>query len=183
MDIGLKFNFDESVLVEACVNQERWAQQHLYEAHYSQMMAVCLRYASSKEEALDILHDGFLKVFRYIHKYTPVNSLGAWIRTIMVNTCIDHFRKQKKRHTESLEDTHFIYDDQPNPISQMSEQDVLKAVQSLPPTYRAVFNMYVIEGYSHKEIGELLEINESTSRSNLVKARGKLQDIIRSLNL
>jgi RNA polymerase sigma-70 factor (ECF subfamily) len=178
MDIALPLKNNEKGLIQACVRRERWAQKVLYEEYYSRMMGVCLRYATDEEEALDILHEGFIKVFRHISKYKPGTSLSAWIRRIMVNTAIDYFRKNSRRRTEDMDEAYDISTNDPDAISRCTEQEILKAIQELTPAYRAVFNLYVIEGYAHKEIAELLDITESTSRSNLVKARSKLKEIL-----
>jgi RNA polymerase sigma factor (sigma-70 family) len=176
MDFTLSLEQAEQDLIAACARGERWAQQRIYEDYYGSMMPVCLRYASNHDEALDMLHEGFMKVFSKITKYQPGTSLGAWIRTLMVNSCIDAYRKNARRRTEDLDNLHNISYDEPDALSNISEQEILAAVQSLSAAYRAVFNLYVVEGYSHKEIGDALQITESTSRSNLVKARMKLKE-------
>lgn len=178
MDFVLPFNYSEKEFIEACVRNERWAQKQLYEEYYSQMMGVCLRYGRNEHDALDILQEGFIKVFRNITKYQPGTTLTAWIRRIMVNTAIDYYRKNIRRRTEDLDTAYELKSMDADAISQCSEKEILEAVQQLTPAYRVVFNLYVIEGYSHKEIAELMEITESTSRSNLVKSRMKLRAII-----
>jgi len=178
MDFVLPFEYSEKEFIDACVRNERWAQKRLYEEHYSQMMGVCLRYARNEHDALDILQEGFIKVFRNITKYQPGTTLAAWIRRIMVNTAIDYYRKNIRRRTEDLDTASELKSMDADAISQCSEKEILEAVQQLTPAYRVVFNLYVIEGYSHKEIAELMEITESTSRSNLVKSRMKLRAII-----
>lgn len=176
MDFALQLQTDEFTLVHAVARQERWAQQKLYEEFYGRMMGVCLRYAGSENEALDLLHEGFIKVFQNITKYKPGTSLAAWIRTIMVNNCIDFYRKAIRRRTSDIDKAWNISSDEPDAASKFTEKEILLAVRTLSPAYRAVFNLYVIEGYSHKEIADQLDINESTSRSNLVKARTRLQE-------
>ena len=178
MDLVLGLEHQERDLVQACIARERWAQQKLYEDNYGKMMGVCLRYANNDEDALDILHEGFIKVFKHIGSYQPGTALSAWIRRIMVNTAIDYYRKVTRRRTEDIETAYDLSADEADAISQCSEKDILNAIKKLTPAYRAVFNLYVIEGYSHREIGEKLDITESTSRSNLVKARLKLQAIL-----
>jgi RNA polymerase sigma-70 factor (ECF subfamily) len=178
MDLTLQFQRNESDFIEACVRQERWAQQELYETYYGQLMGICLRYAIDEHEALDILHEGFLKIFRYIGKYEPGTSLQAWLRRIMINTAIDHFRKNSRRRTDDLTELRNVVSPQPGAISQMSEKEILDAIRELSPVYKMVFNMYVIEGFSHREISEKLGITESSSRSNLVKARSRLKQIL-----
>ncbi|MEM9821739.1 MAG: RNA polymerase sigma factor [Bacteroidota bacterium] len=178
MDIALQFQREEQNLITACIRRERWAQKRLYEDHYSKMMGVCLRYANNREDALDILHEGFIKVFKNIGKYQPGTSLPAWIRRIMVNTSIDFYRKSIRRRTEDIEQAYHVSSSDEDAVSKCTEKEILAAVQTLSPAYRAVFNLYIIEGYSHKEIAEKLGITESTSRSNLVKARLKLKAIL-----
>ncbi|MEM8906838.1 MAG: sigma-70 family RNA polymerase sigma factor [Bacteroidota bacterium] len=178
MDIALQFQREEQNLITACIKRERWAQKQLYEAHYSKMMGVCLRYSNNREDALDILHEGFIKVFKNISKYQPGTSLAAWIRRIMVNTSIDFYRKSIRRRTEDIEQAYHISSSDEDAVSKCTEKEILAAVQTLSPAYRAVFNLYIIEGYSHKEIAAQLGITESTSRSNLVKARLKLKAIL-----
>jgi len=180
MEIALPFNLEERDLIQACVRKERWAQKVLYEEFYSMMMGVCLRYSNNDEDALDILHEGFIKVFKNVSKYQAGTSLTAWIRRIMVNTAIDYYRRSIRRRTEDIEEAYDLRSHSADAVSQCSEKEILDAVQSLSPAYRAVFNLYVIEGHSHREIADLLEITESTSRSNLVKARLKLKEILSS---
>jgi RNA polymerase sigma factor (sigma-70 family) len=180
MDISLPFGYEEQDFIKACVRRETWAQKLIYEEFYGSMMALCLRYAGNEEDAMDILHEGFIKVFRNIHKYQPDTSLPAWIRRIMVNTAIDFYRKTVRRRTDDLEAAFDLSSDEADAVSQCSEKQILEAIQMLSPVYRAVFNLFVLEGYSHREIGELLSITESTSRSNLVKARLKLKEILTS---
>ena len=179
MDLALRLEHEERDLVQACIARERWAQQKLYEEYYGKMMGVCLRYANSEDDALDILHEGYIKVFKHIGSYQPGTALSAWIRRIMVNTAIDYYRKVTRRRTEDIETAYDLSGDEADAISQCSEKDILKAITQLTPAYRTVFNLYVIEGYSHKEIADKLEITESTSRSNLVKARLKLQALLK----
>lgn len=176
MDFALPLENAEHNLISALARQERWAQQQLYEQYYGRMMGVCLRYAGSRDEALDLLHEGFIKVFQNITRYKAGTSLPAWIRTIMVNTCIDYYRRTIRRRTEDIAEANYLSNDDPDALSHLTEQEILAAVQELSPAYRAVFNLYVVEGYSHKEIGDALQITESTSRSNLVKARIKLKE-------
>jgi RNA polymerase sigma-70 factor (ECF subfamily) len=180
MDISLEILKQEEDFIKACVAKEKWALKIVYEQHYSSMMLVCRRYSNNDEDALDILHDGFIKVFRYMEKYQPGTSIQAWIRRIMVNTSIDYYRKESRRRTENIDNAYDLSSNLPDVVSLMSANEILDSLRLLSPAYRAVFNLYVMEGYSHREIAEQLNITESTSRSNLVKARGKLKNIILS---
>jgi RNA polymerase sigma-70 factor (ECF subfamily) len=181
VDLGMDFvlkHGSESDLINACINKERWAQRVLYEEFYPSMMAVCLRYSNNRDDALDILHDGFIKVFRHISKYKPGTSLNAWIKRVMINTAIDFYRKNVRRRTEDLDQVYDLSNNDPSIISVLNAKDIILCLNTLSPSYRAVFNLYVIEGFSHKEISEKLNISESTSRSNLVKARSKMRDLL-----
>ncbi len=182
MDFALPFGYEEKDIISACIQRERWAQKLLYEEHYPKMMGVCLRYASNEDEALDILHEGFIKVFKNLYRYHLGTSLSSWIRRIMVNTAIDHYRKMVRQRTEDIETAYSLSISDADALSQLTEKEILQTVQELSPAYRAVFNLYVLEGFSHKEIAEMLDITESTSRSNLVKARIKLQDALIARN-
>lgn len=178
MSITISLENREKGFIEACIARERWAQKRLYEENYSLLMGVCLRYASNQDDAMDILHEGFIKILNNIHKYQPGTSLVAWMRRIMVNTAIDFYRMQLRRRTDDLETAYSVQSNDPDALSQLTVQEIIKCIQQLSPAYRSVFNLYVVEGFSHKEIAEMLEITESTSRSNLVKARSKLKDLL-----
>ena len=178
MDYSIALRDDEAEFVRALVRGERAAQRVLYETHYGPLMAICQRYAGSEDEAMDLLHESFIKIFGKIGRYQQGTALLAWMRRITVNTAIDHYRRSVRRRTEDIDQAYHLSSDAPDVISQHSTREILLAVQGLPPTYRTIFNLYVVEGYSHREIGEQLGITESTSRSNLVKARGKLQKVL-----
>lgn len=178
MDLTFNIQQSETEFILACINNENWAQRKLYEDNYSVMYPVCLRYATDEDEALDILHEGFIKVFRYISKYQVGTSLTAWIKRIMINTAIDFYRKKSRRRVEDIDNARTVFSKDPDVISLISADEIIEALQKLSPAYRSVFNLYIIEGYSHKEVAELLNISESTSRSNLVKARHKLRILL-----
>ncbi|RMG64238.1 MAG: sigma-70 family RNA polymerase sigma factor [Bacteroidetes bacterium] len=171
-------DYHEDEIVAGCLQGGRKYQKMLYERFYGSMMVVCMRYTNNREEARDVLHEGFMKVFRNLKKFTPGTNLGAWIRRIMINTAIDHYRKTAKR-PNLVEINHAVHEvDAHDVVADLSAEEILAMVQKLSPAYRMVFNLYVIEGYSHKEVGELLGISEGTSKSNLAKARAKLQNMI-----
>jgi RNA polymerase sigma-70 factor (ECF subfamily) len=172
---------NEASLITACINEERWAQKELYEKFFGKMMGVCLRYSNNGEDAKDILNEGFVKVFRYLHRYKVGTSLNGWVRRIMINTSIDFYRKSIRHRTEDLDYAVNTKSTNEDPISNYSAKEILALIQKLPPSYRAVFNLYAIEGYSHREVGQQLGISESTSRSNLVKARSKLKVMLKKL--
>lgn len=174
--IGISIREDD--FIKACIDKDASALKILYEEHYSIMHPLCLRYANNTEDAMDILHDGFIKVFKNIDKYQVGTSLCAWIKRIMINTAIDYYRRESRRRCADIDEVNHLYYDEADIVSKLSTEELLGALQTLSPGYRSVFNLYVIEGYSHKELADILNITESTSRSNLVKARSKLKEII-----
>ncbi len=178
MSLSISLEQQERDFIAACVAKERWAQKRLYEDNYTVLLGVCLRYANNQEDAMDILHEGFIKILTNIGKYQPGTSLIAWMRRIVVNTAIDYYRMQTRRRTEDLDNARDIQTYEPDALSRMTVQEIIRCIQQLSPAYRSVFNLYVVEGYSHREIADMLDITESTSRSNLVKARSKLKELL-----
>jgi RNA polymerase sigma-70 factor (ECF subfamily) len=174
---------DEKELIKACIDEKKSAQKYLYDRFSSTMYFVCLRYARHELEAQDILQDGFIKVFDHIAQFKFQGSLEGWIKRIMINTALNHRRKASFKNEQiGLED----YQDKvvnSKAISNMSEKELLDAIQQMPDGYRVVFNLYVVEGYSHKEIGEMLKITESTSRSQLAKSRKWMQKLLNYLKI
>jgi RNA polymerase sigma-70 factor (ECF subfamily) len=174
---------DESKLLAACQAGKSKEQEKLYQKYYGKMMSICLRYAKDQDEAKDILQEGFVKVFSNIKTFKGEGSLEGWIKRIMVNTAINHYHKNKKYVISNTETEIPDVGEQPDfdeeAIKQLSYEDILELIRSLTPAYQTVFSLYVIEGYSHKEIANLLQINEGTSKSNLAKARIKLQKMLK----
>ncbi len=165
----------EEDLIKGCLKEDRECQKELYQRFSGKMMAVCLRYAGNRMEAEDILQEGFIKVFDHIGKFKREGSLEGWIRRIMVNTSINKIRSNKVRFEElGNESDEFLHHDK-NIIDKMSEKDILNLVSQMPSGYRYVFNMYAIEGLSHKEIAANLGIEEASSRSQYAKAKKYLQ--------
>ena len=167
-------------ILDGCRNDDRKAQEKLYRNYYRAMMSLCLRYTKNEEDALEVLNTGFLKIFRYIHRYDAAKAgLFTWMRTIIVNSCLD-FIKAKQRTFQSGELDHAAeVEIQPEAISKMKSVELLKLVRELPPATQAVFNLYVTEGYNHKEIGKLMSISEGTSKWHLSEARKILQQKIK----
>lgn len=166
-------------VIQACVSHDSQAQRVLIEQFYGYAKTVIMPYAAHKMEAEEILNDGFLKVFMKIEKYDASNSFKAWLRTILVNTAIDYYRKNKKNvFTSDISEIDVPSFDE-DIISRISAEEILALVQKLSPSCRLIFTMYVIEGYNHREIAEKLNIKEGTSKSNLSDARLKLQELIR----
>ena len=153
-------------------------QKLLYEKHSPKMYAVCLRYSGNSEDASDLLQEGFIKIFKNLSKYRGDGSFEGWIRRIFVNTSIEHFRKKVRLQnvTETQENT--VEDKEWNVLDNLAEKDIMKMIHELSPGYKAVFNMHVVEGYSHKEIAEILGINEGTSKSQLARAKTVLKKMV-----
>jgi len=171
-------------LVRGCQKNDRLAQKKLYEMFYGRMMGVCLRYASNRDEAAEILNKGFLKVFMTIKNYAPGRGrLDSWIYKIMLNTAIDHYRSEFRHRNNIVEMEQAYYvGDQTDVLHQISADEIIALIQKLSPAYRTVFNLYVMEGMSHGEIAGQLGISEGTAKSNLAKARRKLQAMLMDIN-
>lgn len=175
--------------VGACALNKRESQKILYSSFYGYAMAICDRYANKQEDAVEILNDGFLKIFKEIHLYKPayadvVSSFKGWLRKIMVYTAIDHFRKNHKHQmVTQLDNVVFqVATVTEDAIEKLSYDEIIRAIQELSPGYRTVFNLFVIEGLSHEEIANELGVSIGTSKSNLSKARKQLQKILLKKN-
>lgn len=169
-------------VVEDCLKGKESAMKKFYEHFHSFALSVCLSYCENRDDALEIMNDGFLKVFKSLDKVENIERIKPWLRRIMINVAIDHFRKNIKNQTTQLPENIV----EPNfgdtsVYAKLSSEDIMEAVQSLPTNYRLVFNLYAVEGYSHKEIGEMLKMAESTSRANLSLANGLLREKLRKM--
>jgi len=168
-------------LIKACKRKDPQSQKALYRHFYNYGMTISSRYARDREEAKEIMNDGFVKVFTKLDQYDLSLSFKAWVNRIIVNTAIDHYRKHQSMprtvdliHAKHIETGH-------NVLENISARDILALVQKLPPAYRIAFNLHVVEGYKHEEIAEKLGITSGTSKSNLAKARLKLKSMIKAL--
>ncbi len=174
---------EEKILIKGCIEWDRASQNKLYALYSSKMFAVCYKYSSSREDAEDTFHEGFMKVFEHIKTFKGEGSLEGWIRRIMVNTAIEKYRKQLRlvalvNIEESQADfgNHFVDDI----LSKIAANDLMNLIHKLPPQYKMVFNLYEFEGLKHKEIAELLDISEGSSKSNLSRARTSLQEVVKT---
>ena len=169
-----------SEIIKACLKGNRIAQNRLYQLFADKMFGVCLRYADNEDEAKDILQDGFIKVFVNLKQFNNKGSFEGWIRRIVVNTALEKFRDKNYLFAVNMETD---YDPNKNKydhiLSELSAKDLMKLIQDLSPQYRAVFNLYAVEGYSHKEICKMLNIKEGTSKSNLSRAREILKEKVK----
>ena len=169
-------NINLNRIWQGCQAQDKKSQAQLYSIFSKKMFVLCLRYAQTTLEAEDILQNGFIKVFTKHHLFDGKGSLEGWIKRIMVNTAIESYRQSKEKYTDSIDEQHenTIHSHLTSDTS--SYQDLLKLIKELPLGYRTVFNLYAIEGYSHKEIAEMLGISEGNSKSQLSRARQALQE-------
>ena len=174
-------NTREAEWIEGAKSGDRRSQKAIYDLLSGKMYAVCLRYMGDRESAEDILQDGFVTLFSKLDSYSGEGSFEGWARKIFVNTALMSLRKKDAlKGSEDVDAAYNITTDDPTALDRIGYKDLLKMIAELPPGFRTVFNMYVIEGYSHKEIGEELGISETTSRSQLQRARVLLQSKIRN---
>jgi RNA polymerase sigma-70 factor (ECF subfamily) len=174
-----------SLHIERCVENNRESQKKIYNSFYGYAMAVCDRYTSSQDDAMEILNDGFLKIFKEIYRYKPaysdvVSSFKGWLRKIMVYTAIDHFRRnQKHQYTTDIDNGIIqVSAGGQDAVDRISYDEIIRSIQDLTPGYRTVLNLFIIEGFTHEEISQQLGISVGTSKSNLAKARRQLQKIL-----
>jgi RNA polymerase sigma factor (sigma-70 family) len=169
----------EQQLISECLIGDRAAQKRLYELYSGKMMAVCLRYCRDRETAKDLLHDGFLKVYTHLDSFKGAGSFEGWIRRIMVNTSLEYLRKQNDEgYHLDVEEAYSLSDGDIGALEKMQAEELIRIIQQLPDTYRTTFNLFVVEGYSHKEIAEVMNITESSSRVYLTRARQMLQSLL-----
>lgn len=173
-------NISDSDLIRGCMESDRRMQEELYRRFSPRMYAVCLRYAGNAEEAEDILQEGFIKVFKKLDSFRNEGSFEGWIRRIFVNTAIEHFRRKKYLLPVTEKEENTIEGKYTSVLDELGAKDIMALVQELSPGYRTVFNMYVVEGYTHKEIADQLGISEGTSKSQLSRAKVILQDMVRT---
>ncbi|WP_448703052.1 RNA polymerase sigma factor [Mucilaginibacter sp. AW1-3] len=178
----LEHNLTIEQLIKGCRNGERKAQEGLYKSFAAKMLGVCMRYATDKMEAEDMLQNGFIKVFNKMNDFRGEGSFEGWIRRIMVHTSIEYYRKHHKMmQAIDIDTAHEVPGADPLASSNLGVKELLALIQQLPPGYRMVFNLYAIEGYSHKEIGEMMTITEGASKSQLSRARTILKEQITKL--
>ena len=169
----------EEAILKGCLNNDNTAQRELYNRYSPKMLAVCYRFAHNREDAEDMLQEGFIKVFLQMHTFENRGAFEGWIRRIVVHTCINNLKKNKK-FNESVDIIHatgvLVREDSVPAIIQAKQ--VVECIRMLPIGYRTVLNLYAVEGYSHREISNMLDIEESTSRSQYTRAKAMLEDIL-----
>ncbi len=171
---------NEDALILGCQKGDRGSQKALYDKYASKMLAICLRYVGDKMEAEDILQEGFMKIFTNFYKYESTGALGGWIRTVMVNTSIEHYRKNKRNIIDLRENDYETVNQSFDEglIEKLDAKVILGLISKLPEGYRQIFNLYAIEGYKHSEISAMLNISEGTSKSQYSRAKKFLQNLI-----
>ncbi len=183
-------NVQTSQIISGCKKRDEKCQQALYNHFYGLMMATCFRYCDCKEDAEDIVQEGFVKVFEKIDGFDDKGSFEGWLKRVFVNMCLDNIRKKKMQFLSINEGSNEDYllggsdaeeEEENKLLASIGRDNLLKAIQELTPVYRAVFNMHVIEGYTHAEIAEYLNVSEGTSKSNLFKAKKKLKKEIQAI--
>ena len=174
---------DEIQLIAGCKEGKAWAQKEIFERYASVMLSVCVRYVTERETARDLLQEGFIKLYTKIDSYSGTGSFEGWIRRIFATTALEYLRQNNalNQSVRIEEYGNLIADTEPTILDNISANDLMECIAGLPDGYRTVFNLYAIEGYSHAEIGEMLAINESTSRSQFMRARNILQKNVQNL--
>lgn len=166
-------------LIDKCLGGDQRAQKELFDKFSRKMMSVCMRYIHDREQAEDVLQDGFVKVFTHLKSFKRQGSFEGWIRRTMVNTALDHLRKAKNLHIDAdISEAEFLAGEDEKVVGKMRVEELMQLISEMPPGYRTVFNMYAIEGYSHQEIADELGVTESTSKTQYRKARNYLMNII-----
>ena len=171
---------NEGKTIAAAIRGEAWAQKTIYDQHAPTMMSICYRYVNDIETAKDLLQDGFVRVFNKLNTYAGTGSFEGWLRRVFVTTCLEFLRqKNALKMSSSLDEViHPVVDSASDVISNISADELMTMIGSLAEGYRTVFNLYVIEGYAHAEIAAMLGISEVTSRSQFMRARKLLQEMI-----
>jgi len=178
LNISGNHNPSETDLIQGCIAGDRKMQEMLYNRFSSKMYAVCLRYAGNADDAQDILQDGFVKIYKNLTRFRSEGSFEGWVRRIFVNTAIEHLRRKKYFKPIADKEENTIPYNATTVLDSLGEKDIMGLISQLSPGYRTVFNMYVVEGYTHKEVGDILGISEGTSKSQLARARMILQNLV-----
>jgi RNA polymerase sigma factor (sigma-70 family) len=174
---------DITVLLQECLNGNRKSQERLYREFYGYAMGICMRYSSNREDAVEILNDSFLKVFTRAHQYRAEVQFKLWLRRILINAALDYHRiHQKHRFHEDIGRAEQLPTVEANALEQITHSELLDLIRQLSPAYRLVFNLYVIDGFTHEEIAGQLQISVGTSKSNLARAREQLRILLTRRN-
>lgn len=177
-------------IIRGCLASDRVSQKLFYQQFYGYAAAICMRYCSNDDDITQVVNDGFLKVYNSLKDFSPRHtdveaSLKGWMKRIMINTAIDHLRKNNRRFlVAAINDHHFnVAEESANSIDKMGYKEILTIIQKLSPVYRTVFNLYVMDGYKHEEIAGQLKISVGASKSNLAKARANIQKMLKETDI
>lgn len=181
---------DLNDIIRGCCNLDRVSQKLFYQQFYGYAAAICMRYCSNEDDITQVVNDGFLKVYNSLKDFSPRHSdveasLKGWMKRIMINTAIDHLRKNNRRFlVAEIHDQHFnVTEESANSVDRMSYKEILAIIQKLSPVYRTVFNLYVMDGFKHEEIASQLNISVGASKSNLAKARANIQKMLKETDI
>ncbi|MEO6915887.1 MAG: sigma-70 family RNA polymerase sigma factor [Chitinophagaceae bacterium] len=175
MSIKSNLYISDHDLIDGCIALNAKMQKELYNRFASKMYAVCLRYSDNTDDAQDLLQEGFIKIYKNLSRFRAEGSFEGWVRRVFVNTAIEHYRRKLNLSIIGEREDATLTDGSITALQRLDEKDIIKLIQKLSPGYRTVFNLYVLEGFSHKEIGNILGISEGTSKSQLARAKGILQ--------
>ena len=172
--------YTEKEIIEGCQRNDRVCQEYLYKQYYSLFLKICVRYAKGQEDAEQLLNDSYLRIFNHINSFRQAGSFEGWMKRIVVNTCLDYLKSKQLKQAMQISYAANLPEESPiafstQTLQQLEFKELIALIQTLPPVSKTVFNLYVFEGYSHKEIGAMLEITESTSSWHLHHARNLLQ--------
>ncbi len=171
-------NWSDKELVALCLKKDAKAEKMLYDRFSGQMFAICLRYMKDRTEAEDVFQDGMIKVFQKLHTWKAEGPLGGWMRMIFIHSALNEIKNYKKMLLSKEENINTVDVALPVVLNEMAEAEIMTLIQNLPVGYRTVFNLFAIEGYSHAEIGKMLNITESTSKTQFLKAKAKLKSLL-----
>ena len=173
-------NIDLKRLIAGCLAKDRSCQREIYALYSREMMSLCMRYTKDRQEAEEVLQDGFLQMYRSIQQFKNTGTFEGWLRKIMINCALQRYRRKSVRFSiVSISEEMYFVPSELSVTNQLQEKELIRLIQSLPPACRLVFNLYVFEGFKHREIAQLLEISEGTSKSNLFDARNILKKQLR----
>jgi len=170
------------IILDGCEKKDRKSQKMLYEQFFGYALSICMRYTPNEYYAMEVLNDAFMKVFTQLKKFDHTRSFKSWFRKILINTSIDHLKKEvKHQHHQKIEGLE-IENHRHTVDHQIQHEELIGLIQQLTPAYRSVFNLYVIDGYQHDEIARMLRISIGTSKSNLAKARKRLREMLSKID-
>lgn len=180
--MNLSVNGNLQILLSGCEKNDRKSQKLLYKQFYGYAMSICFRYTHNEDDAMEVLNDAFMKVFTRIKQFDKSRSFKSWFRRILINTAIDHLKREMNYQNQLNIEDYEIKGHEWQADEHLMNEDLVQLIQKLSPAYRTVFNLFVIDGYSHEDISKMMQISVGTSKSNLAKARMKLREMLLKLD-